>query len=167
MKKTIYVDWGGNHIKLTWLPGFLPDINKVTSVHGPCFDNDKVLMVHIDGRGFNYPGGHIELGESPEDAFHREAYEEGFVKGTVQYLGAIEVSHEENPHFDPKGKYPLIGYQLFYRMDITECLPFQRLFEAKSRIWVEPSEIPFIINDHDLALSVLEEAIHLSPKNKK
>ncbi|HYK71710.1 MAG TPA: NUDIX domain-containing protein [Pseudoneobacillus sp.] len=167
MRKTIYVDWGGNHIKLTWLPGYLPEISKVTSVHGPCFDNDKVLLVYINGRGFNFPGGHVELSESPLEAFHREVFEEGYVKGTTQYIGSIEISHEENPHFDPNGKYPLIGYQLFYRMDITECFPFQRSDEAKARIWVEPSEIPYILNDHELALSALDEAINLSLENNK
>lgn len=52
-------------------------------------------------------------------------------------------------------------------MDITECLPFQRLYESKARIWEEPSEVPFILNDHDLALSVLDEVINLSLKNKQ
>ncbi|WP_235851574.1 hypothetical protein [Heyndrickxia camelliae] len=44
--------------------------------------------------------------ETPEQAFHREAFEEGYVKGELKYLGAIEVNHKENPHFNPNGKYP-------------------------------------------------------------
>ncbi|WP_442599691.1 NUDIX domain-containing protein [Neobacillus sp. D3-1R] len=167
MKKTIYVDWGGNHIRLTWLPDFFPDISKVTSVHGPCFDKNKVLLVQINGRGFNFPGGHVDSGETPEEAFHREVYEEGYVKGIAHFLGSIEVSHEDNPDFDPNGKYPLIGYQLFYRLDITECFPFQRSDEANTRIWVEPSEVPYVLNDHELAYLVLNEALLLSPENSK
>lgn len=46
-----------------------------------CFDNDKILLVHIDGRGYNFPSGQLEMGDSPEEAFHREALEEGFVRG--------------------------------------------------------------------------------------
>lgn len=160
MNRTIYADWGGHNVKLTWIPSnHLPDLNKVTSVHGFCFYQNKVLLVHVKGKGFNIPGGHVEPGESPEQAFHREAYEEGYVKGEVNYLGMIEVSHEDNPLFDPHGKYPLIGYQLFYRMDITQCLPFTRENESTSRIWVEPEEIPYVINDHELSLLILDEAL--------
>lgn len=159
MKKQTYVDWGGNHVKLTWLPKKeFSNYNDVTSVHGYCFYKGNVLLVHIKGRGFNIPGGHMENGETPEQAFHREVYEEGYVKGKVQYLGAIEVNHEENPLYVPGGKYPLIGYQLFYKMDIAECHPFHRENESTSRIWVEPTEIPYIMNDHELSLLVLEEA---------
>jgi 8-oxo-dGTP diphosphatase len=160
MNKTIYVDWNGHNMKLTWFPTeSRPEIRKVTSVHGYCFDQDKVLLVHVAGRGFNIPGGHIEEGETPEQAFHREALEEGFITGEIKYLGMIEVSNEENPLFDPNGKYPFIGYQLFYRMDITNCFPFSRNNETLTRIWVEPSEIPYVINDNELALLILQEAL--------
>ncbi|TLS36047.1 NUDIX hydrolase [Pseudalkalibacillus caeni] len=160
MNKTIYVDWGGHNIKLTWLPSFfITDSQKVTSVHGYCFHEGKILLSYIKDRGYNFPGGHVEKGETPEQAFIREALEEGYVTGEICYLGAIEVSHEENPHFDPDGKYPVIGYQAFYRMDVTECRPFLREYEASTRIWVEPKEIPYVMDDHELALSVLKEAL--------
>ena len=58
------------------------------------------------------------------------------------------------------GKYPRIGYQLFYRMDITECLPFMRQNETLSRIWVEPEEVPYVMDDHEIALLVLKEALN-------
>ncbi|MFD2443718.1 NUDIX domain-containing protein [Bacillus sp. CGMCC 1.16607] len=161
MQKSIYVDWNGHNVKLTWYPGFLPNYDKVTSVHGVCFEQEKVLLVQIEGRGFNFPGGHVEKEELPENAIHREVYEEGYVKGTIKLLGAIEVSHKNNPLFDPNGKYPLIGYQLFYRMDISECYPFLRENEAKTRIWAEPAEVPFIINDHELIHFILEKALIL------
>lgn len=64
-----------------------------------------------------------------EEAFHREAFEEGYVKRPINYLGAIAVSHEENPLFNANSKYPLIGYQMFYYMEIQECLPFLRKHE--------------------------------------
>lgn len=160
LNKTIFVNWNGHNMKLTWTPtDTKPDPSKVTSVHGFCFHQDKILLVQVHGRGFNIPGGHLEEGETPDQAFHREAFEEGCVKGDITFLGMIEVSHEENPLYDPKGKYPFIGYQLFYRMNITDCLPFTRENETLSRIWVEPSEIPYVINDHELSLLILEEAL--------
>ncbi|RUS41952.1 NUDIX hydrolase [Cohnella sp. AR92] len=160
MNKSINVDWNGHNVKLTWIPtDKQPDSKKVTSVHGYCFDNDRILLVKVDGRGFNIPGGHVEEGETPEQAFHREALEEGCIRGNAIYLGMIEISNEHNTKFDPNGKYPYIGYQLFYRMNITSILPFDRKNETLTRIWVEPGEIPFVINDHELSLLILDEAL--------
>jgi len=106
MNNQIYVNWSGHQLKLTWFQNHrIDDVSKVTSVHGVCFYQGNVLLVHVDGRGFNFPGGHIEKGETPEEAFHREAFEEGYVKGSINYLGAIEVSHEENPLFNANSKY--------------------------------------------------------------
>jgi 8-oxo-dGTP diphosphatase len=155
----IVENWNGQTVKLTWRPHYSIKGKSVTSVHGVCFYKENVLLAYIKGRGFNFPGGHVEKGEKPEDAFHREAYEEGYVRGRIQYLGAIEVSHDENPLFDPKGKYPMIGYQAFYRMDVEECLPFQRELESATRVWVEPEEIPYVIDDHALAVVVLDAAL--------
>ncbi|MEC1178438.1 NUDIX domain-containing protein [Metasolibacillus meyeri] len=143
MTNQIYVNWGGHRVKLTWLPNKAMDIQKVTSVHGYCFYQGNILLVNVEGRGFSIPGGHVEKGESPEETFLREAYEEAYVEGNIQYLGAIEVNHEENPLFVESGKYPLIGYQLFYRMDIEKCHPFLRENETIARIWVEPKEKKF------------------------
>lgn len=165
MAEQIYVNWGGQNIKLTWYPmKVLRDFKEVTSVHGFCFFKDKVLLADVKGRGWNIPGGHVEQGETPEEAFHREVFEEGYVRGEIHYLGAIEVSHEENPLFNPKGKYPLVGYQLFYRMDVDECLEFLGENESTSRTWVAPVEVPQVINDHELSLLVLQEALKKGEK---
>ncbi|MBS4172959.1 NUDIX domain-containing protein [Bacillus sp. FJAT-49736] len=154
-----YVNWDGQCIKLTWIPNYQAKIELVTSVHGYCFLDGKIMLVHIKNRGFNMPGGHIEVNETPEETFHREAYEEGYVKGNIQYLGALEVNHTENTLFDVNGKYPIIGYQLFYRMDITECLSFLREHESIARIWIEPDQVPFVMENHPLALAILENAL--------
>jgi len=159
--KTVIVYWNGHRVKLTWKPNFqLDELCIVTSVHAICIQDNKVLLSKIKDRGFSYPGGHIESGESTEEAIHREVYEEAYVKGDITYLGAIEVNHDENQTFVPGGKYPMIGYQSFYRMNVKECYPFLRENEGIARIWVEPSEIPYIIDDHELATMILEEAIH-------
>ncbi|WP_155590904.1 NUDIX hydrolase [Lysinibacillus cavernae] len=155
-----FVNWSGHHVKLTWRPQHtVQDLSNVTSVHGICFHQGRVLLVHVKNRGFNFPGGHVEHGETPEVTLHREVLEEGYVKGHSQYIGSIEVSHEENPLFIEGGKYPMIGYQLFYKMAVQECLPFLREHETIARIWVEPEEIPYVINDHELAQVILQEAL--------
>lgn len=162
MENSIYENWDGHHVKLTWFPQkVLQECNHVTSVHGYCFYKGKILLAEIKGRGFNIPGGHVETEETLVEAFQREALEEGYVKGKIRYLGAIEVSHEENRLFDPNGRYPIVGYQLFFRMDVTECLEFLGEHESASRIWVHPDKVPEVMNDHKLALLVLQEAINI------
>ena len=59
------------------------------------------------------------------------------------------------------GKYPLIAYQAFYRMDVTECYPFLREHESLARIWVEPLEVPYVIEDHELSTVILNEALNI------
>ena len=158
--RTIYENWNGHIVKLTWKPKInIQDDNiKITSVHAVCVHENKIVLSLIRNRGFNIPGGHIELGESIEDGLHREVFEEAYVKGTLTYLGCLEVNHEENPNFDPHGKYPLIAYQAFYRMDITECCSFLREHESKARVWVERSEISYVINDHELIYDIIDDA---------
>ena len=158
--RSIYENWNGHIVKLTWNPKMnLPHDNvKITSVHAVCVQENKIVLSFIHNRGFKIPGGHIEPGESVEDALHREVFEEAYVKGTLTYLGCLEVNHEENPKFDANGKYPLISYQAFYRMDITECLPFLRENESNARIWVERSEVSNVINDHELIYDIINDA---------
>ena len=111
--QTIFVDWGGNNVKLTWMPRMkLTESLIVTSVHAVCLRDGKVLLSQIKIEGLIIRG-HVEIGENVEEAILRETYEEGYVKGTIKYIGSIEVSHKENLSFDSSGKYPLIAYQAF------------------------------------------------------
>ncbi|KAA0545351.1 NUDIX domain-containing protein [Bacillus sp. BGMRC 2118] len=157
------VNWDGNIVQLIWRPyKNLPNEALITSVHGYCFYEGKILLVKIKDRGFNVPGGHIEKGEAPEDAFYREAMEEAYVTGKVMLLGYIEVSHKENPLFNPDGKYPLVGYQVYYRMDIEHILPFQETDESAARVWVEPDVLHNVIEDHRIQKIILDEALDVS-----
>lgn len=160
MENQTYVNWDGQTVGLTWQPcKQLQASDIVTSVHDYCFLDEKLVLVQVKGRGFNVPGGHVEKGEGPEQALRREVYEEAYIAGELTYIGAIEVDHSENEKFTENGKYPKVGYQLFYRMDITECFPFLRQYETIARIWVEPEEVPYVMNDHEIALLVLKEAV--------
>lgn len=160
MGNQAYVNWGGQTVSLTWHPyKQLQASDIVTTVHGYCFLDGKLVLVQVNGRGFTVPGGHVEKGEEPEQAFHREVYEEAYIAGNLTYIGAIEVDHLENDRFTENGKYPKVGYQLFYRMDITKCFPFLRQCETTARIWAEPEQVPYVMNDHEISLLVLKEAV--------
>ncbi|WP_027963729.1 NUDIX hydrolase [Halalkalibacillus halophilus] len=138
---TKYVQWGEAKVKLTWNHDHeLPPRNLITSVHGFCFKDGKLMLVKLN-RGWDFPGGHVEDGETPEECFKREAYEEGYVTGKCSLLGHITVDHNENPHWNPESPYPKVGYQVFYRMDIDELHEFQARFESAERMLINPSAV--------------------------
>ncbi|MCJ7842369.1 NUDIX domain-containing protein [Lederbergia sp. NSJ-179] len=155
-----YVDWGGR-VKLTWLPSTeLPERKLITSVHAFCFDREQLLMVNLKNRGWDFPGGHIEVGETPEDCVKREVLEEAYAKGLCTLLGMIEVNHSENDQWNEKSPYPLVGYQVFYRIDLTELLPFEGKYESTQRILIDPNEIAnYYTGWNETHQAILEKAL--------
>ena len=138
---TKYVNWGEEVVKLTWkYDKVLPPERFITSVHGFCFKDDRLLLVNLNHRGWDFPGGHIEFQESPEECMKREAYEEGYVTGRCFPLGYIEVDHSENQHWDENSPYPKVGYQVFYRMNIEQLHNFQAKYESTERKFINPDE---------------------------
>ncbi|MGE6486799.1 NUDIX domain-containing protein [Paenisporosarcina sp. NPDC076898] len=158
---TTYVNWGKSRIKLTWTSSYkLPQPELITSVHAICFHQEKLLLVDIKNRGWNFPGGHIEQNESPLECVKREVMEEACVEGDCTYLGYVEVNHSENPSWNSNSPYPLIGYQVMYRMDITRILPFDAIFESAQRIFIQPFEVPLHCEDwHEVYADILSRAL--------
>ncbi|WP_323741889.1 NUDIX hydrolase [Salinibacillus xinjiangensis] len=116
---SVYVNWGESRVKLTWQrDNQLPQQNLITSVHGFCFLQGKLLMINLIDRGWDFPGGHLKTNETPMECFKREAMEEAYVDGECHLLGSLEVNHSENRMWDENSPYPKVGYQVFYRMDI-------------------------------------------------
>ncbi len=100
-------------------------------VHAP----EKILIVRRgpgqSGAGFwEFPGGKVELGESPEQALHREIEEELGIRIQVQSLVGEELHH-----------YPTKSIRLrLYRAEtLQEKLT---LTEHDGFKWCLPSEIP-------------------------
>ena len=60
------------------------------------FYGDRVVLGDIVHRGWCIPSGHIEGGETAEDAVRREAWEEtGITLGKLVYLGYFVLTHRE------------------------------------------------------------------------
>ncbi|RDI45631.1 NUDIX hydrolase [Falsibacillus pallidus] len=159
---TQYVNWGKAIVKLTWISGFeLPPRDLITSVHGFCFHEGKVLLVNLNHRGWDFPGGHIEGSETPEECFLREAFEEGYVSGRLDLLGCIEVNHQENPLWSKSSPYPMVGYQVFYRMNIDQIYPFEGTYESDGRIFINEEEVKDYYPEwHLLYEKILQQAVN-------
>ena len=70
----------------------LPPLKLITAVFVLAFKDDSILLTNIRSRGWDIPGGHIETGESPEEAIQREVYEEtGAILKTVELLGYMHL----------------------------------------------------------------------------
>ncbi|BAC12242.1 hypothetical conserved protein [Oceanobacillus iheyensis HTE831] len=135
------VKWGDAKVKLTWAPSrMLPSFHLITSVHGLCFQDGKLLMIDLKQRGWDFTGGHIEVGETPEQCFQRETLEEGYVEGDCLLLGYIIVDHSENENWREGSKYPKVGYQVFYKMNVTHLHPFEATYESNRRTFIHPAE---------------------------
>lgn len=137
-----YVNWGESTVQLTWKSGddyFTKSL--ITSVHGICFYQHKLLLVNLNDRGWDVLGGHIELDETPIECMNREAMEEGYVEGRSHLLGYIIEDHHENPNWNEDSPYPKVGYQLFYRMDIEKIHPFIGENEVSERLFINPKQI--------------------------
>jgi 8-oxo-dGTP pyrophosphatase MutT (NUDIX family) len=157
----IYVNWGEAKVKLSWnRDKQLPPKELITSVHGFCFKDNKLLLANLNHRGWDFPGGHIEVDETPEECFKREAYEEGYVTGSCHLLGHMVVDHNENPNWNESSPYPKVGYQVFYRMDIEQLYDFKAKYESGERILIHPSEvIEFYHNWNELYQEILDYAL--------
>ncbi|RSD25554.1 NUDIX hydrolase [Mesobacillus subterraneus] len=157
---TIYVNWGEAKVKLTWVKGDqLPPLELITSVHGFCFHNDQILLVKLTERGWDMTGGHIDPGETPEECFKRETMEEAYVSGSCTLLGSITVDHSENIHWNENGKYPKVGYQVFYRMEIDVIHEFRAEYESAERIFIDQNQAEEYYHEwHELYEEILNHS---------
>lgn len=85
--------WQGKEYKLIWhdVDNFddIKDRNLQQS-YGVCFYKDKLVIVNNNGK-WSLVGGHIEIGESPEEALVREVQEETNMK----VLKQIPIGYQE------------------------------------------------------------------------
>ncbi len=118
-----------------------PSPNELTtSALGLVFQGNRLLMPKLVERGWDVPGGHIEAGESPEETFRREVFEEtGARLGDVGLLGYQKlVIHAPKPD---GYKYPHpVSYQAFFWGKVAELEPFEPTFEVTERGFFTPEE---------------------------
>lgn len=83
----------------------LPKDLSLTAVLLLCFQNDNVLLVHVP-RGWGIVAGHIEKGETAEEAAKREALEEaGITINSLNLIGYLKAKKYKKNKLN--SRYPL------------------------------------------------------------
>lgn len=116
------------------------DSPTVTSVHLFPMDGEDILLTR-NPRGLDIIGGHVEKGESVEDALRREAMEEGYIElRSAHLIGYIQVDNSVNPNA-ANLPYPLYGYQAFYVTDDYIPHDFHAEHECSERVFIATKDI--------------------------
>lgn len=118
----------------------MPSPNLVTCSFVLAFQGDRLLLAHLNDRGWDIPGGHIERGESPEEAARRELYEEtGARVGPLDILGYEEIRLFGDK---PDGyKYPFpVSCMVFYCAAITSMEAYGSNRESAGRALFDPEQ---------------------------
>lgn len=117
-----------------------PPRELVTSAFVLAFKGDRLLMSRLTYRGWDIPGGHVEVGETPQETARRELYEE-----TGANVDALEVLAYDKFFIHgavPDGyRYPApVSYQLFYSARLANLESFAETEEVRERRLFAPEE---------------------------
>ncbi|MFW6059851.1 MAG: NUDIX domain-containing protein [Phycisphaeraceae bacterium] len=118
----------------------LPDPAKVTSALAMAFAGDRFLMTRLHKRGWDIPGGHVEVGETLEQAVRREVHEETgatlerlqpFAYQQIRLLGPVPADY----------RYPAPeSFQVFFIAQVADLGTFAATAEAGERRLFAPRE---------------------------
>lgn len=119
---------------------WVPPQALTTAALGFVFDGDAMLLARIAGRDWDLPGGHIEPGETAEEAMRREVMEEAGVRVGRARLFAHQHLHSDDPV--PEGwRYPHPdAYMVFYLAEVERVEPFTATLESTERRFWAPAQ---------------------------
>jgi len=141
IKKETDLDWLPPGTELSVIKSNkLPAVELITSVFTLCFSGNKLLMINHDERGWDLPGGHIEPGESLEEALRREVLEEAGAT-LSEYKRFFHVKTQLNGPKPPEWKYPYpVCYMVCYLSKLDSLNEFKGEFETSDRALLTPEE---------------------------
>lgn len=161
--------------KIPWMPtnsearlyhtDEMPPIDICGTAFAFAFIGDRMLMTRLVKRGWDIPGGHIDPGESPEQAVIRETIEETQV--VVELVELVGVQELEVFGTLPRdGWTNPLSVQLFYLCRVIKTLPFISTQETTERDFLTPDFIRTVSTmiNHDLLyeialMTLLQEAV--------
>ena len=122
---------------------------------GFVFYQDKLVLANIPGRGWEVIGGRIDIGETAEETFRREAEQQiGVTFSKVKMLGVIRIQHT-GPE-PPNCPYPYpVGYGIQYIAIADELNPFHGGEESLGRSLISADGLKehyFDWNEHNEAV---------------
>lgn len=123
-----------------------------TSFMIPLLPDGSVVMANNARRGLEFPGGHIEPGESSCAGAHRETVEEtGYWVSHIKALGYLLQSSSGPKPLDYHYPFP-ISYQQFFTGDVMSFEPYIENDECLSPIIVRPWEARTKLDAHRYAI---------------
>ncbi|WKZ57160.1 MAG: NUDIX domain-containing protein [Bdellovibrionota bacterium] len=151
------------HTVRTYLGDEYPDLALVTAVFAFVFEGDKLLLAHREEVGdWDLLGGHIEAGETPEEALLREVYEEaGATLRSYELMGYLDVEVQAPRPANWPYPYPK-SFMLIYLAEVGSIEHFDEGEEGPARSLFSPEEaikLPAIRKEIELYEAALKERI--------
>ncbi|QIA27554.1 NUDIX domain-containing protein [Thermaerobacter sp. PB12/4term] len=118
----------------------VPSFEQVTSVGVVAFTAEGKVVVTLQSRGFDIPGGHVQLGDRTlEETARREALEEARVTlGKVEYLGALRSNY-----------YTVPTYIVLMAAMVDQVLPFEPTPCHRLRLFLTPEQFGSVYSAGD------------------
>ncbi len=156
---------------ISWLPlpnegtivlsARLPHTELIHTSFVLAFADDRLLQTHLMKRGWDLPGGHVEPGESPEEAARREVYEETSARlGPLHLLGYQHLRLLCPRPASYQASYP-DSYQVFYWAHVTSLDTFTPTGETRGAALFAPADaqaLPWVQAHRQLYLAALAAA---------
>lgn len=139
----------------------LPPRERIATALVLAFVEDRLLQTNLVSRGWDVVGGHVEEGESPEEAVRREAYEEAGAKlGALHLLGYQRLLLLGPRPASYAYSYP-DSYQVFYWAQIEALDDFIPTAETFGPALFSPAQaqaLPFVQARQELYEAALRAA---------
>lgn len=118
----------------------------------PLLPNGDLVMAMNRRRGLEFPGGHIDPGETSCQAAHRETVEEtGYWVSHIRSLGYLLMLSEGKVPADWKYPHPL-SFQQFYVGDVMWNTPYVENDECLAPAIVKRENAHLVLDDQRLAI---------------
>jgi mutator protein MutT len=139
--------WPDTNSGVVFFPAITLPSLPATAVKIYVFQDNKLLLTNVMTRGWDLPGGHIENGETPEQAVVRELKEEtGTAVRRFELIGYLKITNEKEN--ERNKKYPKESCVLVYKgYDATVDAGHVFQLEASESKFVPVGELPHVHHD--------------------